>query len=313
NHTATHLLHHALRKHIGTHVEQKGSLVAPDRLRFDISHFSKVSSEDIMVIEKEVNAMIAEDLAFDDRRNIPISEAKAMGAMALFGEKYGDEVRVVKFGPSVELCGGTHVPRTGLIGPFKIVSEGALAAGIRRLEAITSEAAEKLVSDKLAKLEAITVLLKNTEDPAGAVQQLIDRNSALEKELEKRAREKVQQLAQDLPSRAKPFKQGLSLLIERLDLNAQGLKDLGHLLRNARPGMAVVAGSVHDGKPLLAISIGKEFSGGTGASAVALIKQISAEIKGGGGGQPDYATAGGKDASGLDRALAKAEEELMKL
>jgi alanyl-tRNA synthetase len=313
NHTATHLLHHVLRKQLGTHVEQKGSLVAPDRLRFDISHFSKVTAEELASIEREVNAMITQDIVFDDLRNIPIEEAKAMGAMALFGEKYGDSVRVVKFGPSVELCGGTHVPRTSVIGPFKIVSEGALAAGIRRFEAITSEAAEQMIAEKLAKLNAVTSLLKNSEDPAAAVQQLMDRVSALEKELEKASKEKVQRLAHDLPQKAKPFKGGLSLLIERIDLNAQGLKDLGHLLRGSQPGLAVVAGSIQDGKPLLAVSIGKEFSGSTGASAVALIKQISAEIKGGGGGQPDFATAGGKDPSGIDRALAKAEAELVKL
>ena len=313
NHTATHLLHHVLRKQLGTHVEQKGSLVAHDRLRFDISHFSKVGAEEIASIEREVNEMIGQDIGFEDLRNVPIEEAKAMGAMALFGEKYGDEVRVVKFGPSVELCGGTHVPRTSAIGRFKIVSESALAAGIRRLEAITSEAADRMIEEKLAKLDEVTALLKNNDDPAAAVRLLMDRNAALEKELEKAVKEKVQRLAQELPQKAKSLKSGLSLLIDRIDLNAQGLKDLGYLLRNSDPGLAVVAGSIQDGKPLLAVSFGKEFSASTGATANAIIKAISAEIKGGGGGQPDFASAGGKDPSGLDRALAKAEAELMKL
>ena len=256
--------------------------------------------------------MIMQDLVFEDMRNIPIEKAKEMGAIALFGEKYGDEVRVVKFGPSVELCGGTHVPRTSSIGPFRIVSESALAAGIRRLEAITSEAAEAMIADKLAKLDAVCALLK-TDDPASAVQHLLDRNSALEKELEKAAKEKVQQLAKEIPARARPIKEGSSLLVERFDLNAQGLKDLGHLLRQDHPGMALIAGSVIDGNPLIAISIGRDLVSSTGASAAKLIKLVSPEIKGGGGGQPEFATAGGKDPSGLDRALQRAEEELLKI
>ncbi|MBK9764531.1 MAG: alanine--tRNA ligase [Flavobacteriales bacterium] len=310
NHTATHLLHHVLRKQLGTHVEQKGSLVAPDRLRFDISHFAKVSSEELANIEREVNAMIAEDITFDDKRNVPIEEAKKMGAMALFGEKYGNEVRVVKFGPSVELCGGTHVPRTGVIGPFRIVSEGALAAGIRRIEAVTSVEAERMINGKLETLEAINALLKNPADPVQAVQKLVEQNAMLTKELEKASKEKVRALAIELPAKATTNSKGFQFLVERLDLDAQNLKDLGYQLREQYPDLAFIAGSVLEGKPMLAVSLGKGAMEKSGLKAVDIIKQISPMIKGGGGGQPDFATAGGKEPSGMGEALKKAGEML---
>ena len=310
NHTATHLLHHVLRKNLGTHVEQKGSLVAPDRLRFDISHFAKVTPEELATIERDVNAMITEDIVFDDRRNVPIAEAKAMGAMALFGEKYGDSVRVVKFGPSVELCGGSHVPRTGVIGPFRIVSESALAAGIRRIEAITSVEAERMINEKLAKLDAINVLLKKPADILHAVEILLDHNSALGKEMEKAGKERVRGYANSLPAKARANAMGMKMLVQQIDLDAQSLKDLGYALREQHSDLAFVAGSVIDGKPLLAVSLGKAFADATGLKAMDIIKQISPEIKGGGGGQPDYATAGGKEPGGMASALKKAEEIL---
>ncbi|HMU14336.1 MAG TPA: alanine--tRNA ligase [Flavobacteriales bacterium] len=310
NHTATHLLHHALRKHLGTHVEQKGSLVAPDRLRFDISHFAKVTPEELTAIEQEVNAMIADDLVFEDLRNVPIEQARSMGAMALFGEKYGDAVRVVKFGPSIELCGGTHVPRTGTIGPFRIVSESALAAGIRRIEAITSVEAERMINAKLARLDAISALLKNPADPVAAVEKLLEQNAALGKEVEKAARERVRAYTASLPARARSNAKGVKVLVERLDLDAQSLKDLGYALREQHADLALVAGSVVDGKPLLAVSLGKDFSSATGLKAVDIIKRISPSIKGGGGGQPDFATAGGKEPEGMAAALKLADELL---
>ena len=310
NHTATHLLHHALRKHLGTHVEQKGSLVAPDRLRFDISHFAKVTPEELATIEREVNAMITEDIVFEDKRNVPIAEAKNMGAMALFGEKYGDNVRVVKFGPSVELCGGTHVPRTGTIGPFRIVSESALAAGIRRIEAITSLEAERVINEKLAKLDALNTLLKNPADIVQAVEKLMEQHAAMGKELEKFAREKVKGLAASLPANAKANGKGAKFLVERLDLDAQSLKDLGYQLREQQPDLAFIAGSVIDGKPMLAVSLGKNFMEASGLKAGDLIKLLGPLIKGGGGGQPDFATAGGKEPGGMADALKKAAELL---
>ena len=202
NHTATHLLHHALRKHLGTHVEQKGSLVAPDRLRFDISHFAKITLEELAKVEIETNTMVRADLRLE-AREMPIAEAKKLGAMALFGEKYGDPVRVVQFGPSIELCGGTHVPRTSAIGPFRIISESALAAGIRRIEAVTSVEADRLVNAELARLEAIKVLLNNPADVVQAVEKLLDQNAALGKVMENAAKEKVKGYASTLPARAR--------------------------------------------------------------------------------------------------------------
>jgi alanyl-tRNA synthetase len=230
-----------------------------------------------------------------------------MGAMALFGEKYGDTVRVVKFGPSIELCGGTHVPRTGVIGPFRIVSESALAAGVRRIEAVTSVEAERMINERLARLDAISALLKNPADVVQAVEKLVEQNAALSKEMEKAARERVRNYASSLPAKAKANSKGVKLLVQQIDLDAQGLKDLGHALREQHTDLALVAGSVIDGKPLLAVSLGKAFLAATGLKAVDIIKQISPEIKGGGGGQPDFATAGGKEPAGMEAALKKAE------
>jgi alanyl-tRNA synthetase len=254
--------------------------------------------------------MITDDIVFEDKRNVPIAEAKAMGAMALFGEKYGDNVRVVKFGPSIELCGGTHVPRTGVIGPFRIVSESALAAGIRRIEAITSVEAERMINEKLAKLEAIEELLKRPADVVAAVQKLAEQNASLTKELEKAAKEKVRRYASSIPSKAKVNAKGVKVLVEQLDLDAQGLKDLGFTLREQHADLAFVAGAVIDGKPLLAVSLGKQALEATGLKAVDIIKQIGPLIKGGGGGQPDFATAGGKEPGGMAEALKKAAELL---
>jgi alanyl-tRNA synthetase len=309
NHTATHLLHHALRKRLGQHVEQKGSLVAPDRLRFDISHFAKITPEELAQVEAETNALVREDLKLETRETA-IAEAKAMGAIALFGEKYGDRVRVVKFGPSIELCGGTHVPRTSEIGPFRIVSESALAAGVRRIEAITSVAAENWISDRLAVLDRMRALLKDPADPVLALEKLQEHNAALTKQLEKATKEKVNDLANVLPTKAKATSKGMKLVVELLELDAQGLKDLSFTLRERHPDLAFVSGAVHDGKPLLAVSIGQAFAGATGATAVGIIRQISPEIKGGGGGQPDFATAGGKEPGGVANALKKAAELL---
>jgi len=309
NHTGTHLLHHALRKVLGTHVEQKGSLVAPDRLRFDISHFAKVTSEELATIENEVRSMISADLAFEDHRRMPIADAKAMGAMALFGEKYGDEVRVVKFGPSIELCGGTHVPRTGDIGLFRIVSEGALAAGIRRIEAITSLEAERYINERLEKLEEVNVLLKHPTDLVQTVKQLMEQNAALAKEVEKAGKERVTALIGSLPSTAKTFGDA-RLIATEVELDAGGMKDLAFRMRDEHKDLLLVLGARQEGKALLAVMVGDDLQKSRGLKATDVIKHLASEIQGGGGGQAFYATAGGKDPSGLERALRKAESLL---
>ncbi len=305
NHTGTHLLHHALRKVLGTHVEQKGSLVAPDRLRFDISHFAKVTSEELAAVESEVRSMISADLAFEDHRRLPIADAKAMGAMALFGEKYGDEVRVVKFGSSLELCGGTHVPRTGEIGLFRIVSEGALAAGIRRIEAITSMEAERYINERLEKLEEVNALLKHPTDLVQTVKQLVEQNTALAKEVEKAGKERVNALFGSLPSTARTIGDA-RLIATEVELDAGGMKDLAFRMREDHKDLLLVLGARHEGKALLAVMVGDDLQTSRGMKATDVIKHLASEIQGGGGGQPFYATAGGKDPSGIGRALLKA-------
>ena len=304
NHSATHLLHHALRHVLGSHVEQKGSLVAPDRLRFDISHFAKITPEELARVEAEVKAAVQADMPLEEFRETPIGEARAMGAMALFGEKYGDRVRVIKFGDSVELCGGTHAPRTGEIGPVRIVYEGALAAGIRRIEAITSEAAELYVQERLDTLETVQGLLKHPSDITTAVKHLLEQNAELAKALEKAAHERVARLRETILAKAKAMN-GLRVVAEEVDLDANGMRDLAFGLKDANPDLLLVLGARQGDKALLAVMAGAEvIARGHGAPQV--VKVLAAEIKGGGGGQPFYATAGGKDPQGLQKALQKA-------
>ncbi len=308
NHTGTHLLHNALRKVLGTHVEQKGSLVAPDRLRFDISHFAKITSEELARIEKEANVMVRADLALEESRETPIKEAIGLGAMALFGEKYGDKVRVIKFGESVELCGGTHVPRTGEIGTLRIVSEGALAAGIRRIEAITSEAAQQYVEERLARLEEVNALLKHPADPIAALRQLISQNAELTKEVEKAGHERVARLQESLLAQAIQKPEG-RLVATEVELDANSMRELAFRLKEQHKDLLLVLGAKDQGKALLAVMVGADLIA-KGMKATDIIKSLAAEIKGGGGGQPFFATAGGKDPEGLPRALAKAKELL---
>ena len=303
NHSSTHLLHKALRNVLGTHVEQKGSSVDDQRLRFDFSHFAKLTREEIREVEKQVNIDIRRAIPLEEHRSMPIAEAQKLGAMALFGEKYGDHVRVVKFGDSVEFCGGTHIDNTGHIGSFRIISEGAVAAGMRRIEAVTGAAAESYNNNMQDQLDSLRELLKNPKDILSAVQRLQEDNAALRAEVEQFQKAQVNALKQDLARQL-----ALSpLLVRRMDADLSQLKDAMLALASQYPDMAVVLGSVYGGKPALLVALGKNRTD-AGLNAGNIVRAAGKEIQGGGGGQPAYATAGGKNPDGLDAALRVAEE-----
>ena len=303
NHSSTHLLHKALRNVLGTHVEQKGSSVDDQRLRFDFSHFAKLTREEIREVEKQVNIDIRRAIPLEEHRSMPIAEAQKLGAMALFGEKYGDHVRVVKFGDSVEFCGGTHIDNTGHIGSFRIISEGAVAAGMRRIEAVTGAAAESYNNNMQDQLDSLRELLKNPKDIISAVQRLQEDNAALRAEVEQFQKAQVNALKQDLARQL-----ALSpLLVRRMDADLSQLKDAMLALAAQYPDMAVVLGSVYGGKPALLVALGKNRTD-AGLNAGNIVRAAGKEIQGGGGGQPAYATAGGKNPDGLDAALRVAEE-----
>ncbi|QSE96695.1 alanine--tRNA ligase [Fulvivirga lutea] len=306
NHTATHLLHHALREVLGTHVEQKGSLVNEKELRFDFSHFQKMSEEEITKVEQMVNQMIRENLALEEARNTPISEAKEMGAMALFGEKYGDFVRVIKFGESVELCGGTHVKATGNIGFFKIISESSIAAGVRRIEAITGKRAEDYVTEQVELINEVKNILKAPKDVKASIKQLVEEKSQLEKEIQKLHASKAGDLKKELLS-SKKEENGLVKIISKVDLpSSDALKQISFELKNELSNLFLVLAANIDGKPQISVVIGDELIKDKNLNAGTIVRELAQEIKGGGGGQPFYATAGGKDLSGLDRVVEKA-------
>ena len=303
NHSSTHLLHKALRNVLGTHVEQKGSSVDDQRLRFDFSHFAKLTREEIREVEKQVNIDIRRAIPLEEHRSMPIAEAQKLGAMALFGEKYGDHVRVVKFGDSVEFCGGTHIDNTGHIGSFRIISEGAVAAGMRRIEAVTGAAAESYNNNMQDQLDSLRELLKNPKDIISALLRLQDDNAALRAEVEQFQKAQVNALKQDLARQL-----ALSpLLVRRMDADLSQLKDAMLALASQYPDMAVVLGSVYGGKPALLVALGKNRTD-AGLNAGNIVRAAGKEIQGGGGGQPAYATAGGKNPDGLDAALRVAEE-----
>lgn len=306
NHTATHLLHQALRSILGTHVEQKGSLVSPGYLRFDFSHFAKVTEEEQQQVEAFVNARIQEHLPLIERRDIPFKQAVEEGAMALFGEKYGDSVRAIKFGNSIELCGGTHVKNTADIWYFKIVSEGAVAAGIRRIEAITGTAVKDFFAAQEKTLAEIKASLKNPQDTLKAVNSLQDENAKLKKQLEQLLRDKTKNLKGELAAELTEIN-GVKFLAKQVDLDANGAKDLAYELGNLGTNLFLVLATVTDDKPMLTCYISKELATEKGLNAGQVVRELGKYIQGGGGGQAFFATAGGKNASGIPDALNAAE------
>lgn len=310
NHTATHLLHFALRSVLGTHVEQKGSLVNHERLRFDFSHFSKPSKEELARIEQMVNSMIREDHHSKVHSNVTIDEAKEMGAMALFGEKYGEKVRVVEFGNSVELCGGTHVDSTGRIGMMKIVSESAIAAGIRRIEAVTAVRAEEYINERLGVVDEITSMLKTTGSVTDSIGKLIAENSTLRKNLEKLQAQSAATAVKELIAKAVKFNNitFVSGIIEGAAPDT--LKNAAWQAKNSVNQAVLILGSETDSKANLLVLVTDDLVKERNISAAAIIKTVAQEIKGGGGGQPFLATAGGKNPEGLEAAFRKAEEYL---
>ncbi len=306
NHTATHLLHTALRKVLGTHVEQKGSLVNADHLRFDFSHFQKMTDEEVERVELIVNAKIRENSVREENRIMPIEDAKKLGAMMLFGEKYGEAVRVIKFGESVELCGGTHVSATGQIGLFKIISEGAIAAGVRRIEAITAEHAEMFVNEQIKTLKSIQETIKGSKDILGSVMNLLQENSELSKQIEAFNRERLKIVKNNLKSKVL-LERGVNIISGQVDVDSAAMmKDLAFQLKGEVENLFLVLGVEIDGKPNLTVMISENIVAEKGLDAIKIVREAGREIQGGGGGQTFYATAGGKNPAGLQAAIEKA-------
>ena len=303
NHTATHLMHKALKDILGDHVEQKGSLVNADYLRFDFSHFQKLSKEEIVLVEKQVNQYIQANITADINDNIPIEEAAEKGAMMLFGEKYGDLVRVVKFDDSIELCGGTHVEATGQIGLFKIVHEGAIAAGIRRIEAFTSEKALDYLNTHLNTVEELKGILKNQNDVVKGVEQIVSEQKKLQKQVDELLKEKSNSIKKELESSIENIG-AIKWLGKTLDLDPGSIKSLVFQLTKQYPNLILALGSKQNGKASLTIALGTEALEKTDLKAGVLIREASKEIQGGGGGQDHFATAGGKNPEGLDKAIS---------
>jgi len=308
NHTATHLLHETLREVLGEHVAQKGSLVNSEYLRFDFSHFSKVDAEDLKKIEYSVNDKIRSNYSLEEFRNLPFNKAEEMGAMALFGEKYGDTVRVIKFGSSTELCGGIHASSTGQLGLFKIISESAVASGIRRIEAISADKALAFYEDKINIINQLQGVLK-TNDLLKTVGRLIEENLSLNKKINKLNSEKAGDLEGELMSKSEEIN-GISLISSEVELDSKSIKNLAFKLTKENDNLLLVLASKTDGKAMLTVAVSEQLSKDSGLHAGKIIKELAAEISGGGGGQTFFATAGGKDVSGIPKALAKAKSFL---
>ena len=306
NHTATHLLHQALREVLGDHVEQKGSAVHSKYLRFDFSHFSKLTVEELRDVENFVNSRIEGKLPLIEKRNIPKDEAIADGAMSLFGEKYGDTVRSIRFGKSIELCGGTHVKNTADIWHFKIVSEGAVAAGIRRIEAITNDAVKDFYFENNRAYFEMRDLLNNAKEPVKALQNLQDENTNLKKQIEVLLKDKAKHIKSELKNELQEIN-GVRFLAKKLDLDAGGLKDVAFELGNQFNNLFLLFGTEQKGKALLSCYISKELVTSKGLNAGQVVRELGKYIQGGGGGQPFFATAGGKNPEGILEALDKAQ------
>jgi alanyl-tRNA synthetase len=306
NHSATHLLHQALREVLGTHVEQKGSAVHSKNLRFDFSHFSKLTVEELRDVENFVNRRIDGKLPLIEKRNIPKEDAIADGAMSLFGEKYGDTVRAIRFGKSIELCGGTHVKNTADIWHFKIVSEGAVASGIRRIEAITNDALKDFYFDNNRAYFEMKDLLNNAQEPVKALQSLQDENANLKKQIEVLLKDKAKNIKGELKSKLEEIN-GIQFLAKKLDLDAGGIKDVAFELGSQFQNLFLLFATEQDGKALLSCYISKELVAEKGLNAGLVVRELGKYIQGGGGGQPFFATAGGKNPDGIDEALEKAK------
>lgn len=310
NHSATHLLHAALRTVLGKHVEQKGSLVNDKILRFDFSHFAAMKPEEIQRVEDIVNEKIRHNIPLDEKRNVPIEEAKKLGAMALFGEKYGDFVRVITFDPSfsVELCGGTHVQSTGQIGFFKIISESSVAAGVRRIEAVTAVEAERYIREELQTLQELRGLFKNPKDLIATGKNLLEERHHLEKKLEALQQQQANALKDQLAAKAVKAN-GYHLILEKVSVpSSDSLKNIAYALRNQFEDLLLILAAEIDSKPQVAVMIGEKLALTNKYHAGNMVKELAREIQGGGGGQPFFATAGGKNVDGLDAVIDKARQ-----
>ncbi len=309
NHSATHLMHEALRKILGTHVEQKGSFVGPDYLRFDFSHFGKMTNEEIKQVEAFVNDKIRKNIIIDEKRSIPFSDAKRMGALMFFGDKYDENVRVITFGNSIELCGGTHVNATGHIGMFKIVSEGAIAAGIRRIEAVTSRKADEYIEKKLELLAQMTELVKTPADPLKGLKNIIEQNNNLQKQIAEKNALLAKAEKEKILAEVKKVGE-IRYLAKITTLDSNAIKDLAFNLKETEKQLVILLGSISDGKANLSLFISNDLVENAKLDAAKIIRELAKEIQGGGGGQAFFATAGGKNPAGIEAAFEKMHELL---
>jgi alanyl-tRNA synthetase len=299
NHTATHLLDHALREILGSHIEQKGSLVSPDSLRFDFNHFQKVTEEELVQIQRRVNQLIRANAKRDERREVPIAEAESMGAIALFGEKYGDQVRVIRFGDSVELCGGTHVESTGTIGQFVILSEGSISAGVRRIEAITAEKAEQYIERNLKVFREVSAFFNNPVDLKTAAEDLFAKYQLLAKQVEAFEKENAGKIKKELLLQIESIN-GVNFLAQQLKVdNAATIKDIAFQLKGEVENLFLVLAAEIDGKANVHVMIADNLLKERGLNAGVIIRDLAKAVNGSGGGQPFYATAGGKEPAGI--------------